>query len=105
MKDKLYSESEIMTKLSYTKPYFGEDSTKERYRYMQWLADTNAIKELKPARAIFIPDGATNGDIIKAIFPDMYSEECDYDIFTDLDGDTRFTYDWWRAPYKSEGEG
>ena len=54
MKDKLYSESEIMTKLLYTKPYFGEDSTKERYRYMQWLADTNAIKELKPARAIKI---------------------------------------------------
>lgn len=53
----------------------------------------------------FISNNATNGDIIKALFPNMYIEECDYDIFTTLDGDTRFTYDWWNAPYKPESEG
>lgn len=55
--------------------------------------------------AIIIPKGATNGDMIKALFPNMYIEECDYDIFTTLDDETRFTYDWWNAPYKAESEG
>jgi hypothetical protein len=36
--------------------------------------------------------------MIKAMFPNVYVEECDYDIFTTLDGETRFTYDWWNAP-------
>lgn len=56
--------------------------------------------------AIIIPKGATNGDMIKALFPNIYIEECDYDIFTSLDGEseTRFTYDWWYALYKGESE-
>jgi hypothetical protein len=45
-----------------------------------------------------LPKEATNGDMIKAMFPNVYVEECDYDIFTTLDGETRFTYDWWNAP-------
>lgn len=49
---------------------------------------------------ISIPDNVTNGDMLKIMFPNMYVEECDYDVFTDLDGDSRFTYDWWNAPYK-----
>lgn len=53
-----------------------------------------AFKEMQ-----IIPNNATNGDIIKAMFPNTYSEECDYDVFTTLDGDTRFTYDWWDAQY------
>lgn len=52
MSIKLIDENKIMTKLSHTEPVFGEDGTKERYRYMQWMADTNAIKELKPVEAI-----------------------------------------------------
>lgn len=55
--------------------------------------------------AIIIPKGVTNGDMIKALFPNIYIEECDYDIFTSLDGETRFTYDWWYALYKGESEG
>lgn len=47
-----------------------------------------------------IPDNPTNGDMIKAMFPNIYTEECDYDVFTTLDEETRFTYDWWNAPYK-----
>lgn len=50
MSSKLLNIDKIIDKLSHTKPNFGEDSTKERYRYMQWLADINAIKELKPER-------------------------------------------------------
>lgn len=58
------------------------------------------IEDIPTVKAIPILDGVTNGDMIKAMFPNMYSEECEYDIFTTLDGDTRFTYDWWDSPYK-----
>lgn len=32
-------------KMANTKPQCGEDNSKERFRYMQWIADNNAIKE------------------------------------------------------------
>ena len=56
-------------------------------------------------RGIPLPENSTNGDVIKAMFPDIYTEECDYDVFTTLDTDTRFTYDWWNAPYRMKSEG
>ncbi len=49
---KLIDKDKALEKLAYRKPYFGKDSSKERYRYMQWLADVNAIEELKPVEAI-----------------------------------------------------
>lgn len=36
----------ILERLERTRPDFGMDGSKERYRYMQWMSDTNAIKEL-----------------------------------------------------------
>lgn len=68
---------------------------------LQW-ARASLECDCYTVQAIPIPDNATNGDVIKAMFPNVYSEECDYDIFTTLDGDTRFTYDWWNAPYRKE---
>ena len=38
-----------------------------------------------------IPDNATNGDVIKALFPKL---ECDYWC-------PRFADDWWNAPYEA----
>lgn len=35
----------LKEKMSHTLPQCGEDNSKERYRYMQWIADNNAIKE------------------------------------------------------------
>lgn len=52
MNIELIDKNKIMTKLSHTEPLDGGDSTKERYRYLQWMADVNAIKELKPVEAI-----------------------------------------------------
>jgi len=59
-------------------------------------------------------DNVTNGDVIKAMFPDVTI----IDRLTDLDGnvfayvvsglgnDTKvFEKDWWNAPYKTESEG
>ena len=44
---------------------------------------------------VLIPDNATNGDVIKALFPQL---ECDYWC-------PRFADDWWNAPYKAGKRG
>lgn len=61
--------------------------------------------------AIIIPRNATNGDMIKAMFPDAqidYHEESDLDYITvftkDCDTCQDYSYEWWDAPYKAESE-
>ena len=62
--------------------------------------------------AIPIPDNATNGDMIKAMFPNQ-TISCVIPITdrngakfyrTTINGATDFTEDWWNAPYNKEGE-
>ncbi len=59
-----------------------------------------------------LQDNATNGDVIKAMFPITKIDECNKDMYGEphiyrvfgLDCVTDFTGDWWSAPYKkSEG--
>ena len=50
------------------------------------------VEEMPTLDAIPIPKGATNGDIINALFPNE----------TDFRND--FDEDWWNAPYKAESE-
>lgn len=57
-----------------------------------------------------LPDNATNGDMIKAIFPKgkvRREVSCTHDktVFSFPDGtyfgaECRFNTDWWKAPYK-----
>ncbi len=60
--------------------------------------------------AIPIPTGATNGDMIKALFPclEKYEYEEPYTHGIALAGNdnrvTWFANEWWNAPYKAEGE-
>ena len=58
--------------------------------------------------AIPIPEGATNGDVIKAIFPNV---ECGKDILGNVFvisraqlGYIAFRESWWNAPYNISGE-
>lgn len=58
-------------------------------------------------KAIVIPDGATNGDMIKIIFPDSELRETMDDlVHYTLDGyvGNYATKDWWNALYKKEVE-
>ena len=48
---------------------------------------SNAIKNGIP-----IPDNATNGDVIKAMFPNEYDFETDFDA------------EWWNSPYQKGGK-
>ena len=62
--------------------------------------------------AIIVPNGATNGDIIKAMFPNQ-TIGCAIPITdrngakfyrTTINGVTDFTEDWWNALYKRGSE-
>lgn len=81
------------------------------------LIDSNVVQDIlnlppiKPQepKTISILDGATNGDVIKAKFPDAiksnYIESSldmkDYVTIYLGDYEMRVSYDWWNAPYKS----
>jgi len=48
--------------------------------------------ESKIANGTPIPDNATNGDVIKAMFPNENDFETDFDA------------EWWNAPYQKGGK-
>lgn len=49
MSDDLISRAKVFERLEYTRPPEGGDSTKERFRFLQWLADNQIIKETPSA--------------------------------------------------------
>ena len=59
--------------------------------------------------AIPIPEDATNGDVIKAMFPntniEYWAEYSTYNVEFPNDNDVKhFSYDWWNAKYKGVSE-
>lgn len=56
--------------------------------------------------AIVIPDNVTNGDMIKAVFPNamVYNAGIAMDVEFLEDEEHWFNKDWWNAPYKAESE-
>jgi hypothetical protein len=70
------------------------------------VADDTVINEKLNADAIPIPEGATNGDMIKAMFPNFQINEewkatRHFELRTDCTEITGIaTRDWWNAPYK-----
>lgn len=68
-----------------------------------------AEADVEEVDAIEIPDNATNGEVIRALFPQAEVKEC----YKDIDGKphlyrvykldiypTEFTEEFWNAPYK-----
>ena len=65
--------------------------------------DTNISDVLKVLEnCIEIPNGATNGDVIKTIFPNIEIEGIGGEIkcIAAKNGTSYFALDWWNAPYK-----
>ena len=65
--------------------------------------DTNISDVLKVLEnCIEIPNGATNGDVIKTIFPNIEIEGIGGEIkcIATKNGTSYFALDWWNAPYK-----
>ena len=76
----------------------------------QWTALT--CVEMKDAlqSGIILPENAANGDIIKAMFPNMkvgFITENQIGVYYVKNAPyaTVFDLDWWNAPYKAEREG
>lgn len=66
----------------------------------------NKVKPYKKVDAIIIPEGATNGDVIKALFPEIEmwgksEKTLDYSLGGMIH---RVTKSWWNAPYRKVEE-
>ena len=64
------------------------------------------VGELPRADVIEIPKGATNGDMIKAMFPNAKNIRVDggYPLNYIIEGEWhRNLKEWWNAPYRLEG--
>lgn len=62
------------------------------------------IKAQPVVNAIPIPEGATNGDVIKAMFPlaEVKEKNNGYEVYFGIGTATQyFNYQWWNAPYNS----
>lgn len=74
---------------------------------------TDAIDDAPTVEAIPIPKDATNGDMIKAMFPNItvrdsyytYCVEVKLEYHSQYDTGLLFDKKWWNAPYKAESEG
>ena len=71
------------------------------------LEHQGLLSEKDLNRIIVIPDNATNGDMIKALFPEAIIEEREYGVVLIALGRLplwRTYIDWWNAPYKENKE-
>ena len=52
-----------------------------------------------------LPENATNGDMVKAMFPNLkWCINENNEVFTVNQNIVRLSLDWWNAPYKAESE-
>lgn len=69
----------------------------------------NKIEPYKKVNEIIIPEDATNGDVIKAMFPKAWGSDYidifnKFTLYIDDDHELEVDIDWWNAPYKKEVE-
>ena len=63
------------------------------------------IEDAPTVEAIPIPDNATNGDMIRALFPNnKYVEGEKFVIIQGVTENISLWNNWWNAPYKLESE-
>lgn len=64
------------------------------------------IKSRPVVNAIPIPEGATNGDVLKAVFPKAIIVDVGRAVNVEFSEDEEnwFDLDWWNAPYKGVEE-
>ena len=85
------------------KVFYKELGTKDGRDVCLFAEDVfNMLEALPPVNAIPIPEGATNGDILKAIFPNLQNEEKAFAIHVYVNKNKvgEITMDWWNTPYK-----
>ena len=69
------------------------------------LVRKGLLSEQDLERIVIIPIDATNGDVIKAVFPntniEYWAEYSTYNVEFPNDNDVKhFSYDWWNAKFE-----
>ena len=80
-----------------------KNCAKEHRQLAEWLKELKQLREQEPCEDIEIPNGATNGDMIKIMFPNIEIEGIGGEIkcIAAQNGTSYFALDWWNAPYKN----
>ena len=97
--DDCVSRADLIDKLEILDKRYGSD--------FYW--EVRKIVDILPPVTPTFPKGATNGDMIKAMFPkieiytDVINEIVDVEICEDS-SELRCSIDWWNAPYKRGDE-
>ena len=84
--------------------------------YIKTSSQEEALREVfefANVQAVLIPDNATNGDVIKALFPNIITDEFASTIHATtkvvsngIKGGISYDFwkDWWNAPYQKGGK-
>jgi len=81
-------------------------------KWLKWITkeEKRVFNNKNACTPIYVPKGATNGDMIKAMFPyfqinEEWKATRHFELRTDCTEITGIaTSDWWNAPYKKEVE-
>lgn len=102
----LINKDDLLKRMSIGAPMNWTDSERELGEESQYKSDMLHIQCSPEVPAIPIPDKATNGDIVKAMFPEGHLIQIGYFIeFRINDMSWSVTLEWWNAPYRKEGVG
>lgn len=92
--------------------YCDVEKFSNEYLHKVGMQFDNAIYEMKKDRfcvnAIAISENATNGDVIKAMFPSVEVKEKNngYEVYLGIGTAIQFfNHQWWNAPYKGDNNG
>lgn len=108
------NKEELIKRMQVCAPMNWTDTDFELGEEAQYKSDREVVESCAEVNAIPIPPRATNGDIIKAMFPniDFAEMSCTVHATTSVTSNGvkggisyDFWKDWWNAPYKAESEG
>ena len=97
------TKEELIRNLKYTEEKHRNDKVNTFDTNISMMC-SDVLKVLE--NCIEIPNGTTNGDMIKTIFPNIEIEGIGGEIkcIATKNGTSYFALDWWNAPYKKSGE-
>lgn len=100
----LINKDDLLKRMSIGAPMNWTNSERELGEESQYKSDMLHIQCSPEVPAIPIPDKATNGDMIKAMFSNLESREKAFEIEITVNKNKvgNISIDWWNAPYKKE---
>jgi hypothetical protein len=97
------SEEKAIYVLEMNNPFLGGKEEQDLSEAMDIAI--KAVKDKHCKSAILIPDGATNGDMIMAMFPNAKANVFAKEVgVKGLDAYSTFTKKWWNSPYEGGKE-